>query len=528
VNVANLLLARSTSRQREFAVRVALGAQQGRVIRQLLTESVLLAFSGGALGLLLAKWGTRAGLAALPQALPRASEVGIDSRVLVFTAVASLMVGVAFGMAPALKMSAENLIDTLKNTGRAFSGARLQVQRAFVVVEMATALVLLVGAGLMVRSLFSLWNVNPGFDPHRVLSFSVTLPPAMSTATSSSIRAALRDVEQKVNAIPGIEASSFTWGALPLGDDDEELFWIEGRPKPATTNDMNWTLKYVVSPDYLKVMRIPLLRGRFITEQDNENSRRVAVIDEEFAKKFFPGEDPIGRRLRSGDGDTDSAEIVGVAGHVNQWGLDSDSTQTLRAEMYLSLMQLPDKTIGQLPSGIGMLVRSQNDSPALFASIRNSFNQANSEVVLYAPETMDATVAATLADKRFAMILLGVFAALALLLASIGIYGVLSYLVGQRTQEIGVRMALGAQRFDVVRMILADGIRFTLIGVGIGLAAAFALTRLMASMLFGVKPTDPLTFAAVAALLCVVALLACYLPAQRAMKVNPIVALRYE
>jgi len=526
VNVANLLLARSTSRQREFAVRVALGAQRGRIVRQLLTESVLLAFAGGLLGLLLAKWGTRAALAALPQTLPRAGEVGLDGRVLAFTAFVCLVVGVAFGMAPALKMSAGNLIDTLKNTGRAFSGSRVHVQRAFVVLEMATALVLLIGAGLMVRSLISLWNVSPGFDPHRVLTFNVSLPPSMSNADPSAIRSAFRDVEQKTDAIPGIEASSFTWGAMPLGYDDEALFWIEGHPKPATEHEMNWTLKYVVSPDYLKVMRIPLLRGRFLTEQDNESSMRVAVVDEEFAHKFFSEEDPIGKRLRFGD--TAWAEIVGVVGHANQWGLDTDATYPLRAELYLSLMQLPDAAVGQLPSGIGMLVRSQSDAPSLFAAIRNSFSRANSDVVIYAPQTMDETIAATLAARRFAMILLGIFAVLAMLLAGIGIYGVLSYLVGQRTQEIGVRMALGAQRFDVVRLILADGARFTLIGVGIGLAAAFGLTRLMSSMLFGVKPTDPITFAAVAILLCIIALLACYVPAHRAMKVNPIVALRYE
>lgn len=525
VNVANLLLARSTSRRREFAVRIALGAQQGRVIRQLLTESILLAFTGGALGLLLAKWGTKAALAALPEALARASEVGIDARVLGFTAVLCVIVGVAFGMAPALKMSAENLIDTLKNTGRAFSTARMSVQRAFVVLEMATALVLLIGAGLMLRSLVSLWNVNPGFDPHRVLTFDVSLPPSMSDANADAIRSTFRDVQQKVNSVPGIEASSFTWGALPLGYDDEELFWIEGHPKPATSNDMSWALKYVVSPDYLKAMHVSLLRGRFLSEQDTERSRLVTVVDEEFVHKFFPNEDPVGKRLRFGD--TEFAEIVGVVSHVNQWGLDSDDTQPLRAELYLSMVQLPDATMGQVAPGVGMVVRSQNDS-SLFVTIRSAFNRANSDVLIYAPQTMDDIISATLAEKRFAMILLGVFAALALLLASIGIYGVLSYLVGQRTQEIGVRMALGAQRFEIVRMILADGAQSILIGAGLGLIAAFGLTRLMSSMLFGVKPTDPLTFAIVALLLCGIAMLACYLPARRAMKVNPIVALRYE
>ena len=526
VNVANLLLARSNSRRREFAVRVALGAQQGRVIRQLLTESVLLAFSGGILGLLLAKWGTKAALAALPQSLPRASEVGIDPQVLGFTAIASLVVGIAFGITPALRMSAGNPIDTLKNTGRAFSGSRAGVQRTFVVLEMATALVLLIGAGLMVRSLIGLWNVNPGFDPHRVLSYNVTLPPAMTAASPDAIRAAFRDVKRKTDSIPGIEASSYIWGALPLGFDDEELFWIEGHPIPATENEMSWTLKYIVSPDYLKVMRIPLKRGRFLTDGDTEHATPVAVVDEEFVHKYFAGEDPIGKHLMLGP--KQPVEIVGIVGHVNQWGLDNDATQSLRAELYLPLMQLPDPVMGQIAPGVGMLVRSQNDAPSLFATIRNSFNRTNSDLVIYSPGTMDETIADTLADKRFAMILLGIFAALAVALASIGIYGVLSYLVGQRTQEIGVRMALGARRFDVLRMILADGVRFTLTGIGIGLIAAFGLTRLMSSMLFGVKPTDPMTFAAVALLLCVVAMLACYVPAHKAMKVNPIVALRYE
>ncbi|MBV9074246.1 MAG: ABC transporter permease, partial [Acidobacteria bacterium] len=526
VNVANLLLARSTSRQREFAVRVALGARPGRVIRQLLTESVLLAFAGGMLGLALAKWGTKAALTALPRALSRAGEVGIDGRVLAFTAMVCVVVGIAFGMAPALKMSSTNLLESLKNAGRAFSGVRMSVQRVFVVIEIATALVLLMGAGLMLRSMVGLWKVNPGFDPHRVLTFNVSLPPSMNNADPDAIRSALRDVQQNISSIPGIEASSLTWGAFPLAYDDEELFWIEGHPKPASSNDMSWALKYVVSPDYLKAMGIPLLRGRFLTQQDSSHSLRAAVVDEEFARKFFPNEDPLGKRLRFSD--TEFAEIVGVVGHVKQWGLDSDATQALRAEMYLSLMQLPDGTMGQIASGVGMLVRSETNSPSLFADIRAAFNRANSDVALYAPQTVDQIVSSTLAERRFAMILLGAFAGLALLLASIGIYGVLAYLVGQRTQEIGIRMALGARRLDVLRLILADGTTFILLGIAAGMAASFGLTRLMRSMLYGVKPTDPITFAAVAVALGAVALFACYLPAYRAMKVNPIVALRYE
>lgn len=524
INVANLLLARSAARGREFAIRGALGAGQGRIIRQLLTESLLLSLTGGVLGLVLAKWGTRAALAGLPRALPRAQEIGLDGRVLTFTVVVSLFAGIAFGMMPALKISG-HLLDTLKESARGFSAARVRLQNIFVVAEIATALILLVGAGLMVRSLVSLWNVNPGFDPHQVLSFGLSLPPSLNSATPDRIRAAFRDVEEKIAATPGIEATSFTWGAVPLQTDDEALFWIEGHPKPSSDNDKSWALKYVVESDYLKVMRIPLLRGRFFTQQDNEHATRVAVVDDIFVRKFFPNEDPLGKRLNFGDA---SAEIVGVVGHVNQWGLDVDATQSLRTQLYLPLMQLPEATVGQLPSGMGVLVRFQGTSSSSFATIRNALSRTDGETVVYDAQTMDESVSASIAAKRFAMVLLGIFAALAVLLASVGIYGVLSYLVGQRTQEIGVRMALGAQRFDVLRIVLGEGVRMTLVGVGIGIAAALALTRLMTSMLFGVKPTDPITFAGVTLLLCAIALLACYVPARRAMNVDPIVALRYE
>ena len=525
VNVANLLLARSMSRQREFAVRLALGASQVRIVRQLLTESVLLAGLGGLLGLLLAKWGTRAALGLLPQALPRASEIGLDGRMLGFTAVASFVVGIAFGLAPVFKTLTTHPADTLKSGARTSGGARMHAQRAFVVIEMATALVLLIGAGLMIRSLITLWNTDPGFEPHRVLSFAVTLPTSMRNAPPDAIRAAFRDIERKIDTVPGIESSSFTWGAVPLQGDDEKLFWIEGHPKPATDNEKNWALSYVVGPDYLKLMRIALQHGRFFAQQDDENSVRVAVVDEEFVHKFFPNEDPIGRRLNFSD--TESALIVGVVRHVNQWGLDSDDTQPLRAQLYLSLMQLPQETVGQLPGGMGLLVRwTAGASP--FETIRNFLSRSNSDVVVYGPQTMDETISASLAAKRFAMLLLSIFALLALLLSVVGIYGVLSNLVGQRTKEIGVRMALGAQRSQVLRLVLKDGAQFMLIGIAIGFGAALALTRLMSGLLFGVKPTDPLTFVAVSLFLCGAALLACYLPARRAMKVDPMVALRYE
>jgi len=526
VNVANLLLARSKARAREFAVRFALGAAQGRVIRQLLTESVMLAITGGVLGLLVAKWGTQAALATLPRALPRASGIGLDGRVLVFTFVISLLAGILFGLAPALKISATNLFDTLKDNARGFSGSRAHTQKAFVVIEMATALVLLVGAGLMVRTLVGLWNVNPGFDPHHVLSFGISLPPSFNDASADKIRAAFRDAERQISATPSVKATSFTWGSMPLQYDDETLFWIEGQPKPTSDNEKSWALNYLISADYLKVMGIPLLRGRFFTENDNERTVRVAVIDDVFAHKFFPSSDPIGKHVYFAE--KNSVEIVGIVGHVNQWGIDRDAVGPLRTQLYRPLMQLSDETIAQMAGGMGVLVRSESAPSDLFQAIRSSLARSNSEIVAYGAETMDASVAASIATKRFVMILLSCFAALALLLASVGIYGVLSYLVGGRTQEIGVRMALGAQRFDVLKMILGDGARMTLLGIGIGIVGALALTRLMAGMLFGVTATDPLTFAIVGTLLCVIALLACYVPARKATRVDPMVALRYE
>jgi predicted permease len=526
VNVANLLLARSTGRTREFAIRAVLGAGRTRVIRQLLTESVLLALAGGGLGLVLAAWGTRAALGMLPTALPRAGEIGLDARVLIFTMASSLLAGILFGLAPALKASQPDLHETLKEGGRGGSATRHRAQGVLVAAEISLALVLLIGAGLMIRTLAALWKVNPGFDANKILTFGVSLPPSMMDASPDAVRAALREVQSKFQSAPGVQAVSFTWGAVPLSADDEWLFWIDGQPKPASANDMNWALDYVVGSDYLKTMGIPLESGRFFTERDDERAARVAVVDEVLANKFFAGQNPIGKRLHlSSTGEI--AEIVGVVGHVNQWGLDADDREALRAQMYTPFMQLPDKAMSQSASGLGVLVRS--DKPAMvFESIRQTSNQMSSQQVVYGAQTMNEIIASSLGARRFSMILLGVFAALALVLSSVGIYGVISYLVGQRTHEIGIRMALGAQRKDVLRLVVWEGTRLALAGVGIGIVAALALTRLMANLLFGVSATDPLTFVGVALVLTIVALAACYIPARRAMRVDPIVALRYE
>ncbi len=530
VNVANLLLARSTGRAREFAIRIAMGAGHWRLLRQLLTESVLLALAGGALGLLIAHWGMHAALGVLPRALPRAEEIGLDTRVLIFTATVSLLAGVLFGLAPALKASRANLQETLKEGGRGASRARGRAQDVFVVSEIALALVLLMGAGLMVRSLIRLWDVDPGFRPQNVLSFGLSLPPTMMSASPDAIRAALRDLEEKLASTPGVKAASLAWGSVPMSSDDENLFWLEGQPKPATANDMNWAIDYIVGPDYLKTMGIPLQRGRFFTARDNEHSPSVVVIDDVFARRYFPDQNPIGKRINLDREGRHPSEIVGVVGHVKQWGLDLDDTHSLRAQFYLPCMQMPDEFIAMAPSGSTVLVRTDEAVPmsVVVDSIRRMSQQMNSQQVIYGVQTMDEIIALSLAEKRFVMILLGAFAALALLLASVGIYGVISYLVVRRTQEIGIRMALGANRADVLRLVMRDGIRLAGIGVGIGIVCALVLTRLMTKMLYGIKASDPVTFLVISGLLLLTALAACYVPARRAMRVDPMIALHFE
>lgn len=537
VNVANLLLARSTSRRRELAIRVALGAGRVRVARQLLTESVMLAVIGAALGLLLAEWGTAAAIAAAPRTVPRAEDIGLDARVLLFTLGVSVIAGVVFGLVPALKTSHTKIGKTLKDSGRAISGYRSRAQAVFVVGEMAMALVLLIGAGLMIRTMTRLWQADPGFDPHNVLGFRITPPPSLAGDSLDAIRAAYRQIHSTIHSMPGVEGVSLNWGAHPMEGDNEVNFWPEGQEQPTRQADLAYSLEYIVEPDYLQTMRIPLLRGRFITEGDNEHSERVAVIDNSFAKKYFAGQNPIGKHIHILDFDRDATErtwlhltVVGIVGHVNQFGLADDASHPLQAQLYRPFMQASDLLTKEVAHGVGAYVRfrSSLNSEAFFQTIRKKLLASNGEMIVSGNESEEEVVARSISSHRFSALLLGVFAALALVLASVGIYGVLAYLVGQRTQEIGVRMALGAKRLDVLRLVLTDGARLTVVGVGIGVAVAFGLTRLMSGMLFGVKPTDPLTFASVALLLTAIALLACCLPARRAMSVDPMVALRHE
>ena len=527
VNVANLLLARSRGRAREFAIRAALGASHRRIIRQLLTESILLGVAGGVLGLLLASWGVRAALSVLPSALPRANDVLIDPHVLLFTLAVSLLAGVLFGLTPALRISHPDLHETLKEGGRWANATRFRTQGIFVIVEMALAVVLLIGAGLTIRTLVSLWSVSPGFDVHNVLSFKIGFPPSLANGDAAQIRANLSQITDKIAAAPGIQSVSVMNGAFPMGDLYDLNFWLDGQPKPATDSAMPLAVWYVVGPSYLNVMKIPLLRGRFLTAQDDVNSPGVCVIDDEFARRYFGNQDPIGRRINFNLVYT-QLKIVGIVGHVKQLGLAEDASSPIQAQLYASFRQLPDNITQGLVSYMGYMVRTQGSPDAFVGSIRDAVRGYNSKVVVFRTETMSSVVARSLASQRFAMILLAVFAAVALALSSIGIYGVISYVTGQRTHEIGLRMALGAQRTDVLKIVLGHGARLAIIGVAIGLVAAAGLTRLMSKILYGVSSTDPFTFGLVAVILTLVALLACYIPARRAMRVDPMVALRYE
>jgi predicted permease len=525
-NVANLLLARATGRSREFAVRAALGASRTRLIRQLLTESVLLAGSGGTVGLLLTFYGTKAVLNTLPGTLPRAGEISLDGRVLLFTMALSLLAAIVFGLAPALKASQVSVQEVLKESGRGSSGTRHRAQGMFAAGEVAMALVLLIGAGLMLRSLAALWRVNPGYDPSHAITFTLSMPSSAAT-TSAETRARLREFDDKMRSLPGVEAVSVTLGSRPMIHDSSLPFWIVGQPKPANDNELPQAMFYLVEAGFQQAMGITLQRGRFVTPQDNENGPAVIDIDDVFARTYFPHENPIGKHVHLEQFNV-QAEIVGVVGHIKQWGPGGDAKSAVEAQFFYPFMQLPEKIMPLAADAVAVVLRTQGDPAAIMGPVRGAVGQIDPREVIYAVRTMDEVVASSLAARRLTMILLGTFAALALVLSCVGIYSVISYMVGQRTHEIGVRMALGAQPSDVLRLVLGQGARMALMGVAIGIAAALALTRLMANELFGVTAHDPLTFVAVAILLTLVALLACYLPARRAMSVDPMVALRHE
>jgi predicted permease len=523
-NVGNLLLARATGRTREFAIRAALGAHPGRLLRQSLTESVLLALAGGGLGLLLAALSTRAALSVLPTGLPRAEEIGLDMRVLLFTAAISLFTGILAGLAPALKTSQWRLSETLKESGRSAGGGRHRAQGILVAVEVALALVLLIGAGLMIRTLSALWSVDPGFRPDNVLTFGLSFPPSMRALSQETRRAALRDLSDRLNSMPGVKAASFSLLASLMQNGSNSFFWLDGQPKPASTSEMHRTLVYGVEPGYLTVMSIPLKQGRFFTTQDETGTQAVVVIDEIFARQHFPNTSPIGKRVNLVFNQSPS-EIVGVVGHVKQLGLDEDDSHALRAQLYLPFRQLGWNSEADV---VVRVEGAAGNAAAHFEALRRVVQGQHSHNVIYEPRTMNEVIADSQARRRFAMILLNAFAVVALLLSSIGLYGVISYLVGQSTHELGIRLALGAQRRDVLMLVLSQGMKMTLGGVMLGLGAALGLTRLLTKTLYGVSATDLTTFVVITSLLIAVALLACFVPAWRATKVDPLIALRSE
>jgi predicted permease len=458
--------------------------------------------------------------------LPRANEVALDSRVLLFTMALSLLCGMVFGLAPALKTSRVDLQEVLKESGRASSGARHRLQGVFVAGEVAMALVLLVGAGLMVRSLAALWRVNPGFNPSHAITFALSMP-ANAATTSAETRARLRQFDEKMRAIPGVQAVSVTLGSRPMIHDSSLPFWIEGQPKPAELQEMPQAMFFLVEAGFQQAMGMKLERGRFITGQDDEHAPVVIDIDDVFARTYFPNENPVGKRVHLASFDV-TAEIVGVVGHVKQWGLGAEPKTSIQAQFDFPFMQLPEKLMRLVADSVAVVLRTEGDPTAVMGYIRRAVQEMDAREVVYNVRTMDEVVSSSFAARRLSMILLSMFAGLALALACVGIYGVISYLVGQRRHEIGVRMALGAQDSDVMRLVIGHGARMALLGVGIGTGAALGLTRLMANQLFGVSAHDPLTFAVVGVLLMIVAVAACYVPARRAMRVDPMVALRCE
>ncbi|HEV2915191.1 MAG TPA: ABC transporter permease [Pyrinomonadaceae bacterium] len=519
-NVANLLLARATVRQREVAIRTALGAGRWRIVRQLLTESLLLAGLAGAVGLLMAVWGIDLLVALSPSDLPRFDTVRVDARVLGFTMFVSLLTGVIFGLAPALKTSRIDLTQALKEGSRSLAHAGLRLKGLLVVSEMALALVLLIGAGLLIKSFWRLQDVDPGFNPKNVLTMRINLPDKKYPEGKERI-AFVKGAIERINALPGVERAAFVTPVPFSGDFIGSSFAIDGRPAPVPGQEPSADFRGI-TPDYFSALNVPLIRGRYFTEQDRKGSVGAAIINETLARRYFSGEDPIGKSLIDvGVGvDEDEPkrwEIVGVVGDVRHRGLDIEPAP----EVYLPHQQ-------QAWNWGYFVIRTRTEPSGLAASVIAQILSIDKDQAVARVQTLDQMIAGSVARPRFYMLLLTVFAGVGLILTVVGIYGVMAYSVAERTHEIGIRMALGARQRDVLRMVLGHGMLLALAGIALGLAAAFLLTRVVASLLFEVSATDPLTFACVALLAALVALLACYIPARRATRVDPMIALRYE
>jgi len=518
-NVANLQLARAAARSREIAVRLALGASSRDLLRLLLTESVVLSLVGGAVGLLLALWGVPALVAINSNGLPPGSEIGLDARVLGYTLLLSALTGVLFGLAPALQLARTNLQSTLKEGGRGSAGDRggQRLRRGLVIGTVSLALTLLAGAGLLIRSFAALSQVNPGFRPDHLLTLNVSLPSARYPNDTATLAFYDRLIPA-VSAVPGVAAVGGT-SVMPFSNNwSTGSFSVEGYTAPKGAPGP-WGDIRLVTPGFQTALGMPLLKGRFLNARDIASAPKVAVVDQELADRYWKDQDPIGKRITFNDPAHDSIvdwiQVVGVVGHTMHEGLDAPR----RVQVYLPETQLTFSTLN-------LAIRTTGDPMAAAGAVRAAINGLDPDLPVTNVRTMDQLIEASTGQRRFAMLLLGLFSGIALLLASVGLYGVMSYTVTQRAPELGVRMALGAGARDVLRLVLGQGMRLALLGVGIGLLAALAVTRLLRSMLFGVSATDPLTYLGISLLLLGVTLVACWLPAHRATRVDPVVVLR--
>jgi putative ABC transport system permease protein len=517
-NIANLLLARATSRQKEIAIRAALGAGRRRIVGQLLTESLLLSITGGAIGLLLAVWGNSLLVSLIPREVPRISEVSVDPRILLFTLAISILTGLIFGLVPALQASRFDLNKSLKDGVRGMtSGAGQNRLRSLLVVsEVAMALVLLIGAALLMKSFVRLLEVKPGFNPANVLTFEVQLPnlPPSRYERDEEQTAFFQQLTTRLQALPGVENAGGVL-SLPLSGavESTDLFVAGQESRDGLRPQADYT---VVTPNYFATLQIPLLQGRQLNAQDKQDAPLVIVINDTLAARLWPGQDPIGKRLRVGFEEKDR-EVIGVVGTIKQTTLDAEA----HAAMYLPHLQSPNPRLT-------LLVRTHGDPLSIAAAVRQEVRAIDKDVPVTQVQTMEKVLGASVAQPRFSMLVVALFAALALVLSAVGIYGVMAYAVSRRAHEIGVRMALGAGANQVLKLVLKDGMTLALAGIALGLLGAFALTRLMASLLFGVGAKDPATFISVAVFLALVAFIACYIPARRATKVDPLVALRNE
>ena len=524
-NVANLLLARAARRQREIAVRAAVGAGRLRLVRQLLSESLLIALLGGALGLMVAFWGVQALVLLLPAGIPRLGEVGIDATVLAFTLVLSLLTGLVFGLAPALSASGLAPRESLKEGARSAGGGRAseRLRSGLMVAEVAIALLLLVGAGLLVRSFLRVRDVSPGFDARDLVALELSLP-ASAYPEPAQVSAFYRDALERIAALPGVTAAAAT-SNLPIASGGFSIsVKREGVPAPARPSEVPTAFYRAVSPNYFAAFGIPLLRGRPFDGRDTAGALRVAIVNATMARQLWPGQDPIGKRFTLDESEASPIEVVGVSSDVRAFGLDSEPAP----ELHVPYAQGSTSFWTWTGRSLTLALRGSGNAAALAPALRAMIAALDKDLPVYNVRTMDEVLAASVASRSASMLLIGIFAAAALILAAVGLYGVVSYAVGQRTHEFGVRMALGAGQRDVVRLVLGRGVKLAVLGLLLGSVGALALSRLLARLVYGISPRDPLTYVGVGLLLLAVSLVASYLPARRAARVEPVTALRYE